>query len=367
MNVVHSGNRFQVYGEDLKTYHNLPCGSYEVSFSKTAGFFLTSRPDLTVNEEKIYGNHDAKITKVLSSFALTNRNFGVILSGQKGIGKSLFARSLAARSISSNLPVIIVSAYIPGVADFIGSIEQEVVVIFDEFEKTFAETDEYDPQTEMLSLFDGLDGGKKLFVITCNRTENLSEYMLNRPGRFHYHIKLDYPTDEEIAAYLSDKLSPEYYHEIERVLQFSRGVNLTYDSLRAIAFELNQGYSITETLSDLNITDYDEVRFDIELELSNGMCFCGYGCFVDFSDDYEDSYILYSYQRTLTYDGRPYIRVYFKYTDVVYDDGLLSVPIDKIRLENLEKLPQEYSGATPLKLTLRKVVPVSKLPAFVEK
>ena len=40
----------------------------------------------------------------------------------------------------------------------------------------------------MLSLFDGLDNGKKLFVITCNEVERLNAYLLNRPGRFHYHF-----------------------------------------------------------------------------------------------------------------------------------------------------------------------------------
>ena len=93
MNVVHSGDTFQIYSDALKTYTALPAGTYEVSFSKFSGFFLTSRSDLTINESKIYGCSEKKVQKVLNSFDKVDRNFGVILSGRKGIGKSLFAIS----------------------------------------------------------------------------------------------------------------------------------------------------------------------------------------------------------------------------------------------------------------------------------
>ena len=118
MNVVHSGSNYQIYGESLKTYSELPLGTYEVNFHKMMGFFLTSHADLVVNEEKIYGSSPAKVEKVLKSFANVDRNFGVILSGKKGIGKSLFARQLSIRAKEYNLPLIIVSSYVPGIADF---------------------------------------------------------------------------------------------------------------------------------------------------------------------------------------------------------------------------------------------------------
>ena len=34
MNVVHSGDTFQIYGDALKTYTKLPAGTYEVCFNK---------------------------------------------------------------------------------------------------------------------------------------------------------------------------------------------------------------------------------------------------------------------------------------------------------------------------------------------
>lgn len=198
MNVVHSGDTYQIYGDALKTYEKLPIGTYEVNFSKFTGFYLSSHTDLSVSEDKIYGSTPAKVEKVLRGFRSVDRNFGVILSGRKGIGKSLFARQLATKAKEENLPLVIVSSYVPGIANFLSSIEQEIIVLFDEFEKTFADRDGCSPQEEMLSLFDGIDGGKKLFVVTCNEVNKLNSYLLNRPGRFHYHFILGNPTPDEI-------------------------------------------------------------------------------------------------------------------------------------------------------------------------
>ena len=270
MNVVHSGDTFQIYSNALKTYEKLPLGTYDVCFHKMMGFYLTSHPDLVVNEEKIYGSTPAKVEKVLRGFQAVDRNFGVILSGRKGIGKSLFARQLAVRSKDYNLPLIIVSCYYPGIADFLSSIDQEVIVLFDEFEKTFADQEHVNPQEEMLPLFDGIDNGKKLFIITCNEVHKLNSYLINRPGRFHYHFVLGNPTPDEIKEYMTDKLNPEYHHLIKKLIGFSMNVDLTYDVLRAIAFELNMGYSFEDTLMDLNISKEGTPKYNIRVEFADG-------------------------------------------------------------------------------------------------
>ena len=330
MNVVNSGSKFQIYGEDVKTYKSLPNGSYEVAFNKFTGFYLSSRPDLITNEDKIYGNHLEKVQKVMNGFKVANRNFGIILSGQKGIGKSLFARILATEAIKVDMPVIVVSGYIPGIADFISSIEQEVVVIFDEFEKTFAKIENVNPQDEMLSLFDGIDGGKKLFVITCNETSQLSSYMLNRPGRFHYHFKITNPTDEEISDYLHDKLLPQYHDVIEQVINFAHGVNMTYDCLRAIVFELNQGYSLKDSIRDLNISDIETIKFDLKLTLTNGMEFHAYGERVDLTRRGQDGCWMHG-----SFVNGKSRRYYVRYRpiDIIAKNGMLMLEGDKIMVE----------------------------------
>lgn len=284
MNVINAGSRYQVYGEDVKTYQQLPVGTYIVNFHPMQGFYLSIRNDLAVTEDKIYGNTMTKVMKVMRSYNAVDRNFGVLLSGQKGIGKSLFVRLLAEEAIKKGMPVITVTSSVSGLTEFISSIEQNCVVVFDEFEKTFTITEDENQQDALLSLFDGMDGGHKLFLVTCNDLEHMSQYMLNRPGRFHYHFTMMPPTPEEVEEYMKDKLQPQYHENIHDIVNLANVVDMPYDYLRAIAFELNQGYSLKEAMSDLNITRTDDTRFEITVFLSNEFRFEAWDVKLDLND-----------------------------------------------------------------------------------
>lgn len=297
MKVISTGNTFKVFDDTLRTYDEFPAQSYVVRFSKLEGFYLERYVDIEINEDKIYGVHINKVNKVLNSFDRFNRSLGVILSGDKGIGKSLFAKLLSIAAIKKNIPLIVVDRFIPGVASYIESIDQEVMVLFDEFDKTFGEVrasdGEASPQTTLLSLFDGVSGGKKLFVITCNSLYKLNEYLINRPGRFHYHFRFDYPSPAEIREYLADKLQTAYYGEINAVIAFSRKVNLNYDCLRAIAFEINSGISFKEAISDLNIVKIgDGARYNVNLHYKNGLIASCKNISLDLFGDNEESFWL---------------------------------------------------------------------------
>lgn len=271
MQIVNTGNIYKVYDNSLQTYNQLPARAYQVNFDKMSGFYLSGYDDIVISE-KIYGVHQKKVDKVMKSFKIFERNLGVILSGAKGIGKSLFAKLLSITAVEEGYPLVIVNQYIPGIADYINSIQQEVVVLFDEFDKTFNSKMEHgDPQAEMLTLFDGLSIGKKLFVVTCNEIRQLNEFLINRPGRFHYHFRFEYPTDNEVREYLADKVPVEYHEQIEKVVSFSHKVDLNYDCLRAIAFELSLGISFEEAIKDLNIIKVDrEDRYTLILTFKDG-------------------------------------------------------------------------------------------------
>lgn len=269
MRIVRIGERYSVVSDEVETYDCLPAHTYRVTYQDLNGFYLMEHPDIVVTE-KVYGVHDGKVEKVIKAFSIFGRSLGIILSGDKGIGKSLFAKRLCERAIAKGLPVIIVDEAYRGVARFIESIEQECVVLFDEFDKTFKSSREEDEQAKLLSLFDGTAGGKKMYVVTCNELHGLNEYIVNRPGRFHYHFRFEYPKAEAIREYLKDKLEQQYYEEIEKVIAFTGRINLNYDCLRAIAFEINQGMPFDKAIEELNILNVDMEEYDVFLYLESG-------------------------------------------------------------------------------------------------
>lgn len=269
MHIVESGKRYRIFNNAITTYDQLPPKTYRVDYDpETRIFSLLEAHDFEIPETKIYGQHLDKVKKVLNSMDKMNRNLGVILSGDKGIGKSLFSKCLGLKARKKGIPVILVNEYHEGIANFLEEIEQTVMILFDEYDKTFDEK-KHNCQAEMLSLFDGVSAGKKLFVITCNEIQSLSQYLINRPGRFHYHFKFLYPTADEIRDYMEDKLDKQYYDEIENVIAFSVRMNLNYDCLRSIAFELNNGLKFQEAINDLNIiriSQYKNIKIIVEFE-----------------------------------------------------------------------------------------------------
>ena len=269
MHIVESGKRYRIFNNAITTYDQLPPKTYRVDYDpETRIFSLLEAHDFEIPETKIYGQHLDKVKKVLNSMDKMNRNLGVILSGDKGIGKSLFSKCLGLKARKKGIPVILVNEYHEGIANFLEEIEQTVMILFDEYDKTCDEK-KHNCQAEMLSLIDGVSAGKKLFVITCNEIQSLSQYLINRPGRFHYHFRFLYPTADEIRDYMEDKLDKQYYDEIENVIAFSVRMNLNYDCLRSIAFELNNGLKFQQAINDLNIiriSQYKNIKIIVEFE-----------------------------------------------------------------------------------------------------
>lgn len=235
------------------------------------GFSLSGYKDIEIHE-KVYGIHQVKVDKVMNSFEKFQRSLGVILSGDKGIGKSLFAKMLCQQAVEKGYPVVVCNNFVPGIAQFIDSIDQQIVVLFDEFDKTFKKRDDGDDaQAGMLSLFDGVSMNKKLFCVTCNSLYGLNDFLVNRPGRFHYHFRFEYPNKEQIETYMKDHLPEEKWGEIQKITQFANKVELNYDCLRAISFELLTSDTFEDAISDLNIIRPDSgVSTAMYLMFNNG-------------------------------------------------------------------------------------------------
>jgi len=358
MKAIKIGTKVEIYNDTVKTYDELPAKAYLVKFSKMTGFYLDEYGEIEIKESKVYGEHLKKVKKVLRTFQQFDRNLGVILSGNKGIGKSLFAKLLAMEAMEKNMPMIVVDKYIQGIESYLQTIDQQVMVLFDEFDKTFGEVKvldgEVEPQAALLSLFDGILRGKKLFVITCNDIRKLNDYIVNRPGRFHYHFRFEYPSAEEIQVYLTDKLDKQYYGEIRHIIEFSRKVDLNYDCLRAIAFEINNGESFSSAIQDLNIINLMQEQYDLVMHFKDGTSMAVNGFGIDFFSEEE---ILVDFEED---SYSEILNIGFNVRDCAYDmeNCQMIVTADKLKIsydeDYEEELVEHAKELVPDYLSIRK-------------
>lgn len=332
MQISNHGIDYRIVDGGTKILDRLPPKVYSIHFQRMMGHWLSERKELSVGDFKIYGNTPKRVEKALRTFGMGDRNLGILLSGKKGMGKSVFMRHMAEESIKRGFPVIVVNENVPGLAEFISKIEQECVVMFDEFEKVFLkdgdnDNDQQGGQTQFLSLFDGMDGGKKLFVIAINETYRLSEFFINRPGRFYYHFCFEYLGENEVREYCTDNLDSRDNDTMDKLAAIAKFHNINYDILSAIVTELNNGYTLKESVNDLNIDISDNQKYyDFEFSVDGIALTCSKWIGEGNCDDGKYVHLSQAGCRKTN------VEVIFSMDDVKYDKGddSLYVPADKL-------------------------------------
>lgn len=255
MTLIQEGNIFYFKNTTLKEIKSLPKGIY------------TLKDDFTLKQEenkfefpkKIYNNLEQISERYLNTFNLSNKSVGILLSGLQGSGKTLLSKL-----ISKDIPTILISKYIPNLLNFLNNISQEVVILFDEFEKNY---DTEEKQNDLLPILDGVFSTKKLFVFTAN-SDKLNKFLLNRPGRILYHKHfegLELNVIEEIVNdLLVNKNNSEELIEICQIIG-----EISVDALISLTNEMNR-YDETarESLKHLNIKPQKH-RYEVVLLINN--------------------------------------------------------------------------------------------------
>lgn len=276
MKVIDFSGIHRIFGDTLVVNDKLPVGTYDVIFNPQSGYALEKRKDMNV-PEKLYGEHSKLADNMIRRYDSLDKNFGVILGGRKGTGKTMMARLISSKLRDKGIPTIIVSANTPNLPAFLQSIEQEVFVLFDEFEKVFEKgysdnQGEFDEQTQFLPLFDGLSNSKHFYMITINSYYKLNQYFLGRPGRFHYNIQFDEISVSEIKEILIDNLTVDI-ENVDKLANLLFNFNVNYDQLMAIIDELNFGSKIEFIIKYMNLELFDEdtdKAYNIKLRHKNG-------------------------------------------------------------------------------------------------
>jgi hypothetical protein len=216
----------------------LPAGNYVVKEMPMDGPLYLEMIDNFEIKGKRYGDLNKNTDRILNTFMSRPSATGVMLAGEKGSGKSLLAKNLAIEAgVRYDIPTIVINA--PWVGDkfnsFIQSIEQPVVVLFDEFEKVY----DSDDQEKALTLLDGVFPSKKLFVLTCNDKWRIDQHMRNRPGRLFYMLDYKGLDTAFITEYCEDNLKNKDH--IEKLCQIaSLFSQFNFDMLKATVEEMNR-------------------------------------------------------------------------------------------------------------------------------
>jgi hypothetical protein len=231
---IRSGNTYKVFpGNSLDIQESLPAGNYTVKFNPMGGFSLEEVEPFRM-PDKVYGDCLRNANRIVDTFTQRDGNTGVLLTGEKGSGKTLLARQIA---IQSGLPVIIVNSDHSGdnFNSFLSSITQPCIVFLDEFEKTYSR----ESQEKILTLLDGTYQSRKLFLLTSNDKFRIDNNMKNRPGRIFYLIEFGGLEEEFIIEYCRDNLKDQSY--VSDVVRVSRLFDIfNFDLLAAIVEESNR-------------------------------------------------------------------------------------------------------------------------------
>jgi hypothetical protein len=262
-----SGTRFNVSTKEAMDLHDhLPVGTYTVKFDKMAGCFYLEQIEGFEIKGKIYGDTKRHATRILNTFNDRTASTGVMLTGEKGSGKTLLAKMLSLDAQANGVPTIVINAPWCGEEfnGFMQMIEQPTVILFDEFEKVY----DREQQEAMLTLLDGVYPSKKLFVITCNDKWRVNEHMRNRPGRIFYMMDYKGLEQDFIIEYCEDNLkAKEHIQTICRIASMFDQFN--FDMLKAMVEEMNRyGETPQQVMKMLNAKPEfsGEARYKVTLQ-----------------------------------------------------------------------------------------------------
>lgn len=257
---------------DDTTLDKLPARVYTVKYSQLTGFYLGMYKDKLELPDKIYGNTQSRVDRCITSYQERTASTGVLMTGDKGTGKTLLMSLLANTVIEElNQPVLLINEPYSG-SQFLDFIEMvgECCIVFDEFGKMYSSNakisdDNMPKQNSLLNLMDGVDKTKRLIIITENKEYDINEFMLNRPSRIYYHFRYKKLEESSIIGYCDDNGINEA--TTEDILELSRRSKLfSFDMLQSIVEEHNRfDITVDEVAQFLNVDLSESITENVEI------------------------------------------------------------------------------------------------------
>ena len=212
---IKSDNRIMVIPNGME-YSLEPGKVYDLKIHKQWGEVITQ---FTLNGEmnlpkKVFTTKKDSlfIKRVLHSFNKDEKNTtGVLLTGEKGTGKTVTAKVIAQQA---NLPIVVISpeTALTELNNFFKSFDDPVCILFDEVDKNFETRD-------LLTFLDGIQKtARKLVVMTANDANKIDEFLKNRCSRVRYFR--NYNMTEDAKEYAEMIAKDRNIENIDEVVNF---------------------------------------------------------------------------------------------------------------------------------------------------
>ena len=238
-------------GDSVSSLKSVPNKVYKTVFTKMQGTFL-KETEVKLEHGKIYGNSQDIADHIIQAYELNekSKNLGVLLSGGRGLGKTLTTR-LVIEKFKGKYPIVLISEYTPDLPDFLSHLKN-CVILMDEFEKfmggSVSGSDDEEEQTKQESILSVLDGNtgcaSNLFLLTANDIHRIDENLKSRPGRIRYHYKYESESAEVVRNYCKDNLKrKDIIEDVVQTLGCARYVSL--DIITSFVDELNNFPNLT--------------------------------------------------------------------------------------------------------------------------
>lgn len=240
----------------------IPPGIYKFRPTMT-GWYLERTANVFTFPYKLYGAvGNNVIERVSKAWNGLEGNLGIFMNGLKGTGKTVNAQLIANWGNSIGLPCLVVSEPIDVLQDVLQRLEQDMIVLFDEFEKTHS----LEQQQHLLTTIDGMARNKfkRLFLFTTNNP-NVDENFIDRPSRIRYTWTYSNLQDDVIDEMIADMLNPKLNHFIPAIKDYiNTRVVKSVDTIKAILGEVNLFEESPESFDGiLNLTKRAPKSFNV--------------------------------------------------------------------------------------------------------
>lgn len=251
---------------------SLPAGVYDLILTPNGEIKFEFKFDKFAEPERYYGDKTHDVANyVQEDYENTTGVAAAIFNGTSGMGKTMAAKYIANRYMETEgKPVIRIYDRLPtSLYKAVLEITGGCCILIDEYEKinyVNQDSDEDPNNDPLLSVLDDESLPHSLVILTTNSTANISNYLLNRPGRVGTLVSYTHLDQTEIDEYLDTNCNEQV---CEKITAFIRtvGTRLSFDELVKVVNDANRSSDEPAFVKRLRFSNTHIGPIDVRINL----------------------------------------------------------------------------------------------------